>query len=132
VSYKIKSQVQLQIYSYSSYFKIILVQDGEFGADKIKESEQHNLQRSVENLHDFYKVIQRSTDPLGAVKLYESQLFQSDALDLQSLLLLYNTTQAIPPNELIFLFDNEYNWHNLLVLPDRMTVKNNIRRNSIL
>ncbi len=132
MSYKIKSQVHLQIYSYVSYFEIILVQNDEFGADKIIESKQHNLQRSIENLHDFYKVIQRPIDPLGAVKMYESQLFQTDALDLQSLLLLYNTVQEIPPNELIFLFDNENDWHNLLVLPDRMTVKNNIRRNSIL
>ena len=113
------------------YSSIISVQDGEFGADKIIESEQHNLQRSVENLHDFYKLIQRPINSLGEVKLSESQLFQSDALDLQSLLLLFNTEQPIPPNELLFLFHSEYDWHNLLVLPDRMTVNNNIQRNSV-
>jgi hypothetical protein len=64
--------------------------------------------------------------------LYESQLFQNDAFDLQSLLLLFNTQQEIPKNELVFLFHNEYDWHNLLVLPDSLTVKNNNRRNSIL
>jgi hypothetical protein len=32
----------------------------------------------------------------------------------------------------MFLFHNEYDWHNLLVLPDRITVKTNNRRNSIL
>ena len=63
--------------------------------------------------------------------LYESQLFQNDALDLQSLLLLFNTQEEIPKNELIFLFDNEHDWHNLIVLPDRITGKNNNRRNFI-
>jgi hypothetical protein len=60
--------------------------------------------------------------------LYESQLFQNDALDRQSLLLLFNSHDNIPKNELMFLFRNEYDWHNLLVLPDRMTIKNNNQR----
>lgn len=54
---------------------------------------------------------------------YESQLFENDALDLQSLLLLFNPQQEIPKNELIFLFHDEHEWHNLLVLPDHVTSK---------
>lgn len=42
--------------------------NNEFGIDNIIESQQHNLQRSVENLHDLYKIIQRPVNQLGQVK----------------------------------------------------------------
>ncbi|CAF2059285.1 unnamed protein product [Rotaria magnacalcarata] len=92
-----------------------------FGADQILQSQQHDLKRPVENLHDLHKIIQRPANEIGQLILYESQLFQNDALDLQSLLLLFNPREEIPKNELIFLFHNDYNWHNLIVLPDHKT-----------
>jgi len=79
-----------------------------FGADQIIESEHHN----------FYKIIQRPVDAHGHLKLRECQLFQTNALDLQSLLLLFHSHQTIPSNEFMFLFRNESDWHNLLILPD--------------
>lgn len=79
-----------------------------FGADQIIESEHHN----------FYKIIQRPVDAHGHLKLRECQLFQTNALDLQSLLLLFYSHQTIPSNEFMFLFRNESDWHNLLILPD--------------
>ncbi|CAF5204040.1 unnamed protein product, partial [Rotaria magnacalcarata] len=77
-----------------------------FGADQILQSQQHDLKRPVENLHDLHKIIQRPANEIGQLILYESQLFQNDALDLQSLLLLFNPREEIPKNELIFLFHN--------------------------
>ncbi|UJR37629.1 hypothetical protein I4U23_030326 [Adineta vaga] len=101
------------------------VKDGQFGIDEIVESQQHDLQQPLENLHDLYKIIQRPINSTGRLTLYESQLFQNDALDLQSLLLFFNPHDRIPKNELMFLFHNEHDWHNLLVLPNRLTIKNN-------
>ena len=47
----------------------------------------------------------------------ESQVFQNEALDLQSLLLFFNWSEEIPPNELLFLFHDEQEWCHRLVLP---------------
>lgn len=102
-----------------------LLASGAFGVDQIVESEAHSSHRSIENPHDFYKIIPHSVDQFGGVKLSESQLFRADALDVQSLMLLFSPQQAIPKNELLFLFHNEYDWHHLLVLPDCLTVENN-------
>ena len=54
--------------------------------------------------------------------LHESQLFQADAFDLQSLLLLFNLQEEIPHNELVFLLHDEHDWYHVLQLPDSMTV----------
>ncbi|CAF0843880.1 unnamed protein product [Adineta steineri] len=97
-----------------------IIKNDEFGKDEIFQSQQHDLQRPIENLHDLHKIIQRPINSSGQLTLYESQLFENDALDLQSLLLIFNPQKEIPKNELIFLFHNEYDWHNLLVLPNHL------------
>jgi hypothetical protein len=38
--------------------------------DETIESQQHDLQRPIENLHDLYKIIQRPVNQTGQVKLH--------------------------------------------------------------
>ncbi|CAF1292349.1 unnamed protein product [Adineta ricciae] len=65
-------------------------------------------------------------NPVHQLILCESQSFQNNALGLQSLVFLFNPRDEISRNELMFLFHNDDDWHNLLVLPNRLTtIKNN-------
>lgn len=60
----------------------ITAKNGEFGMDEIIESQQHDLQRPVENLHDLHKIIQRPVNEMGQVNL--NLFFSETFLSLNS------------------------------------------------